>query len=115
MELQQIRWLKVFLILCFSVLPEVVFSFEDTFNKVKIGSASSEGTDPCNGQNCPVVPNQSCPNCPVCCNFSLLFTDLSPVVIFQFRDIYQFFSMTEDVLYKELFTKTLYRPPQSII
>jgi hypothetical protein len=117
MKLKQLRFTKacLVLILCFSILPEAVFSFEDTFDKVEIGSASSEGTNSCNEHHCPVVPNQPCQHCPVCCTVSHHFTNQSTGIIFHFNNSSQPFSIAEDVLDKELFAKKLFRPPQSIL
>ncbi|MDR4498324.1 MAG: hypothetical protein MRK02_10455 [Candidatus Scalindua sp.] len=98
-----------------STLTEVVFAFENTYNVGEIGSASSEGTNSCDEHHCPVVPNQPCQHCPVCCAVSHLFTNHLTAVIFHFNNSPQSYSIPEDVLYKELFAKTLFHPPQSIL
>ncbi len=117
MTLKRVRLFKacLVLVLCFSVLPEVAFSFTNTCNKVEIGSVSTEGTNPCNERNCPMIPGEPCQQCPVCCSFSPLYTNLSSSFVFHFDNTPQVFSIDEDALYKELFTKTLFRPPQSIL
>ena len=116
-KLRKIRILKVclILVLSFSILPEVVFSFEDTYDRVEIGSASSEGTNSCNEHNCPILPSEPFQHCAVCCTFSHFFTNQSTGVIFHFNNTSQLFPTTENVLYKELFAKTLFRPPQSTL
>jgi hypothetical protein len=117
MKLKQVRLCKVclVLILCFSVLPEVAFSFTNTCNKVAIDSDSSEGANSCNEQSCPMVPGEPCQQCPVCCAFSPYYTNLSSSFVFHFSNTSQLSSITEDVFHKELFAKTLFRPPQSIL
>ncbi|ODS31883.1 MAG: hypothetical protein SCARUB_02997 [Candidatus Scalindua rubra] len=117
MKLKRVRLFKacLVLILCFSIFPEVVFSYEDTYDKVKIASASSEGTNPCDEHNCPILPNEPFHHCAVCCVVSHSFITLSSGIIFHFSNTSQPSSMAEDVLYKELFAKTLFRPPQSIL
>jgi hypothetical protein len=59
-KLSRIRILKgcLILVLAFSVLPEVVFSQEGTYDKVEIDSTSSEGTNSCDEHNCPVLPDE---------------------------------------------------------
>lgn len=111
------RILKVCLILVlfFSIFPEVVFSQEDTYNKVEIGSTSSEGTNSCDEHNCPVLPDEPFHHCAVCCAVSHFFTNQLIGIDFCFSNTPQSSSMTEDVLYKELFVKTLFRPPQPIL
>jgi hypothetical protein len=117
MKLKQVRLLKVFLIvvLCFSIFPEVVSSQEDTFNKVEIGFVNSEGTNSCDEHNCPILPDEPFHHCAVCCAISHFFTNQLIGVNFHFDNTPQSFSMAEDVLYKELFAKTLFRPPQPIL
>ena len=112
-----IRILKVCLILVFffSIFPEVVFSQEDIYDKVEIGSTSSKGTNSCDEHNCPVLPDEPFHHCAVCCVISHFFTNQLTGVIFHFSNTSQLFPTTEDVLYKELFVKTLFRPPQSIL
>ncbi len=112
-KLKQMRVLKVclILILLFSIFPEVVFSFDDTYNKVEIDSASSEETNSCDEHNCPVLPDEPFHHCAVCCVISHFFTNQSTGIIFHFNNTSQPSSITEDVLYKELFVKTLFRPP----
>ncbi len=116
-RLSKIRILKVclILVLSFSILPEVVFSLEGTNDKVEIDSTSSEGTNSCDEQNCPVLPDEPFGCGTVCCAFSHFFINQSNGIIFLFNNTSQLSSITEDVLYKELFTKTLFRPPQSIL
>lgn len=117
MKLIRGRLLKVclVLILCFSIFPEVVFSFEVNYNKVEIDSAFSEGTNSCNEHNCPIPPNEPFNHCSVCCVVSHSFITLSSRIIFHFSNTSQPSLMTEDVLYKELFAKTLFRPPKPIL
>ncbi len=117
MKLKRVRLFKacLVLILCFSVLPEVAFSFTNTCNKVEIDSGSSEDANTCDEQNCPMIPGQPCQQCPVCCTFSPIYTNLSSSFVFHFSNTSQLSSITEDALYKKLFTKTLFRPPQSIL
>ncbi len=116
-KLKRFRFFKSCLvfILCFSMLPEVVFSQEDTYNKVEIGSTSSEGTNSCDEHNCPVLPDEPFHHCAVCCAVSHFFTNQSTGIIFHFNNTSQLSSITEGVLHKELFAKTLFRPPQSIL
>lgn len=117
MKINRVRLFKAYLvlILCFTIFPEVVFSFTNTCNKVAIDSDSSEGANSCNEHNCPMIPGEPCQQCPVCCTFSPFYTNLSSSIIFHFNNTSQSSSITEDVLYKELFAKTLFRPPQSIL
>ncbi len=112
-----IRTLKVCLILVlfFSIFPEVVFSQEDIYDKVEIDFAPSEGTNSCGEHNCPVLPDEPFHHCAVCCVISHFFTNQLTGINFHFDNTPQAFSMAEDVLYKELFAKTLFRPPQSIL
>ncbi len=114
---KQIRVLKVCLILflAFSILPDVIFSQEDICDKVEIEFATSEGTNSCDEHNCPVLPDEPCHHCAVCCSISHFFSNQSTGVNFHFDNTPQVFSMDEDVLYNELFAKTLFRPPQSIL
>ena len=116
-RLSKIRILKVclILVLSFSILPEVVFSLEGTNDKVEIDSASSEGTNSCDEHNCPVLPDEPFHHCAVCCVISHFFTNQLIENAFYFNNTSQLSSITEDVLHKELFTKTLFRPPQSIL
>ena len=116
-KLKQMRVLKVCLILMllFSIFPEVVFSQKDIYDKVEIGSASSEGTNSCDEHHCPVIPNEPCQHCPVCCVVSHFFTNQLTSINFHFSNGSQFSSIIEDVLHKKLFAKTLFRPPQSIL
>jgi len=113
----KIRLLRIclVLVLIFSIFPEVVFSFEDTSDSVRIGSASSEGTNSCDEHNCPILPDKPFHHCAVCCTVSHFFTNQSTGVILHFNNTSQLSSTTEDVLYKELFAKTLFRPPQSTL
>ncbi len=103
------------LVLFFSIFPEVVFSQEDIYDKVEIDFASSEGTNSCDEHNCPVLPDEPFHHCAVCCVISHFFTNQLTGINFHFDNTPQAFSMAEDVLYKELFVKTLFRPPQSIL
>jgi hypothetical protein len=116
-KLRKIRILKVclILVLTFSILPEVVFSQEDIYDKVEIDFTSSEGTNSCDEHNCPVLPDEPFHHCAVCCVISHFFTNQSTGIIFHLNNTSQFSSIAEDVLYKELFVKTLFRPPQSIL
>ncbi len=116
-RLSKIRILKVclILVLSFSVLPEVVFSQEDTYNKVEIDFTSSEGTNSCDEHNCPVLPDEPFHHCAVCCVISHFFTNHLTENVFYFNNTSQLSSITEGVLHKELFAKTLFRPPQSIL
>ncbi len=111
------RILKVCLILVlfFSIFPEVVFSQEDIYDKVEIDFASSEGTNSCDEHNCPVLPDGPFHHCAVCCVISHFFTNQLTGINIHFDNTPQAFSMAEDVLYKDLFAKTLFRPPQSIL
>ena len=115
--LRNIRILKVclILVLSFSILPEVVFSQEDIYDKVEIDFTSSEGTNSCDEHNCPVLPDEPFHHCAVCCVISHFFTNQLIENVFYFNNTSQPSSITEDVLYKELFVKTLFRPPQSIL
>ena len=112
-----IRILKVclILVLSFSILPEVVFSQEDIYDKVEIDFTSSEGTNSCDEHNCPVLPDEPFHHCAVCCVISHFFTNQLTENVFYFNNTSQPSSITEDVLHKELFAKTLFRPPQSIL
>ncbi len=112
-----VRILKVCLILVLflSIFPEVVFSQEDIYNKVEVDIASSEGTNSCDEHNCPVLPDEPFHHCAVCCAISHFFINQFSAINFHFDNTPQFFSMVEDVLYKDLFAKTLFRPPQSIL
>jgi len=105
-----------FILLLFSsIFSEVVFSFEDSYNEVEIGSDSSKSANSCDEHHCPVVPKQPCQHCPVCCVVSHLFTNHLTAIILHFNNSSQSYSIPEDILYKELFAKTLFRPPQSIL
>ena len=114
---KRIRVLKIclILILSFSIFPEFVFSFEDTYCKVEIGAASSEGTNSRNEHHCPILPNKPYQHCAVCCALSHFFINVSTGSIFHFSNTSQSSSMIEDILYKELLAKTFYHPPQSIL
>ncbi len=117
MRLIQLRLLKscFVLLLCFSILPEAVFSFEDTLDRGEIGFASSDGTSSCNEHHCPVAPNQPCQHCPVCCIVSHFFTNQSTGITLHFNNASQPCSIPEEVLYKEIFANTLFHPPQSLL
>jgi hypothetical protein len=116
-KLSRIRILKVclILVLSFSILPEVVFSQEDTYDKVEIDSTSSEGINSCDEHNCPVLPDEPFHHCTVCCVISHFFTNQLIENVFYFNTTSQPSSITEDFLHKELFAKTLFRPPQPIL
>ncbi|MBZ0109348.1 MAG: hypothetical protein K8F52_11840 [Candidatus Scalindua rubra] len=116
MKLKQARLLKAFLVVvfCFSILPEVVSS-HDSYNKAEIGSAPSGCTNSCNEHNCPVLPDEPYHHCSVCCTISHFFTNQLTDINFHFDNTPQAFSMDEDALYKKLFVKTLFRPPQSTL
>lgn len=109
-----IRILKacLVLVLFLSIFPEVVFSQEDI---CKIDNVSSEGTNSCDEHNCPVLPDEPFHHCAVCCAISHFFINQLSGINFHFDNTPQSFSMAEDVLYKDLFAKTLFRPPQSIL
>jgi|APSaa5957512535_1039671.scaffolds.fasta_scaffold01694_2 hypothetical protein len=112
-----IRMLKacLILVLFFSIFPEVVFSQEDIYNNGEIDSVSTEGTNSCDEHNCPVLPDEPFHHCAVCCVISHFFTNQLTGINFHFDNPPQAFSMAEDVPYKELFAKTLFRPPQSTL
>ena len=114
---RHVRILKacLILVLFFSIFPEVVFSQEDIYNKAEIDVVSSEGTNSCDEHNCPVLPDEPFHHCAVCCAISHFFITQQSGINFHFDNSPQVFSMTEDVLYNELFAKTLFRPPQSIL
>jgi len=103
------------LVLFLSIFPEVVFSQEDIYNKVEIDFASSEGTNSCDEHNCPVLPDEPFHHCAVCCVISHFFINQLSGINFHFDNTHQSFPMAEDVLYKNLFAKTLFHPPQSIL
>ena len=117
MKYGHLRVLKacLILVLFFSIFPEVVFSREDICDKAEISSVSSEGTNSCDEHNCPVLPDEPFHHCAVCCVISHFFTNQLTGINFHFDNTPQAFSVAEDFLYKELFAKTLFRPPQSII
>ncbi len=112
-----IRILKacLILVLFLSIFPEVVFSREDTYDKVEMDVASSDGTNSCDEHNCPVLPDEPFHHCAVCCAISHFFINQFSSINFHFDNTPQSFFMVEDVLYKNLFAKTLFRPPQSIL
>ena len=117
MTLKRFRLFKacLILILCFSILPEVVFSFEDTFDKVEIGSASSKGASTCNETHCPSLPNEPCKHCPVCCVFPHYYVENTSMgVTFDIIEL-QPSTLREDILYDKLLAKTIFHPPQSIL
>jgi len=113
----RIRLLKacLILVLLFSIFPEVVFSQEDIYCKAEVDVASSEGTNSCDEHNCPVLPDEPFHHCAVCCTISHFFINQFSSINFHFDNTPQPFSMVEEVLYKNLFAKTLFRPPQSIL
>ncbi len=113
----RIRILKtcLILVLFFSIFPDVVFSQEDVYNKQEIDIASSEGTNSCDEHNCPVLPDEPFHHCAVCCTISHFFINQLSDINFHFDNTPQSFLIAEDVLYKDLFAKTLFRPPQSIL
>ncbi len=114
---KQIRILKVCLILflAFSIFPDVIFSQVDTIDNSEIEYASSEGTNSCDEHNCPVLPDEPFHHCSVCCSISHFFSNQTTDVSFHFDKTPQVYSMDEDVLYNELFSNTLFRPPQSTL
>lgn len=113
----RVRTLKacLILVLFFSIFPEVVFSQEDLYNKAEAEVASSEGTSSCDEHNCPVLPDEPFHHCAVCCAISHFFISQFSGINFHFDNTPQSFLMVEEVLYKNLFAKTLFRPPQSIL
>jgi hypothetical protein len=113
----KIRILKVclILVLSFSIIPEVVSSFEDTYDRVETGSDSQCKTDSCDEHNCPVLPDEPFHHCAVCCAVSHSFIPPASGIILRFSNTSQPSSTAEDVIYKELFAETLFRPPQSIL
>ncbi len=117
MKYKRIRMLKacLILVLLFSIFPEVVFSQEDIYNSVEIDSVSTERTNSCDEHNCPVLPDEPFHHCAVCCFISHFFTNQLIGINFHFDNTPQAFSIAEDLLCKELFAKTLFRPPQSIL
>ncbi len=117
MKLWQNRLLKVclILVLSFSILPDVIFSHENISDKAEIDSTLSEETNSCDEHNCPVLPDEPFHHCAVCCAISHFFINQLGGINFHFDNTPQSFSMAEDVLYKDLFAKTLFRPPQSIL
>ncbi|MHC4268302.1 MAG: hypothetical protein ACYSTS_07530 [Planctomycetota bacterium] len=115
--LRHCRLLKVclVLVLSFSILPDVVFSHEVSYNKAEIDSTFSKETNSCDEHNCPLLPDEPFHHCAVCCAVSHFYIDQLTGIILHFNNIPQSYSMDGDVLYKELFSKTLFRPPQSIL
>ena len=116
MKLKRVRLFKacLVLILFITIFPEVVFS-QDIYNEVEIDSVSTDRTKSCDEHNCPVLPDEPFHHCAVCCTISHLFTNQLTGINFHFDNTPQVFSIDEDVLYKDLFAKTLFRPPQSIL
>ncbi|WP_096895028.1 hypothetical protein [Candidatus Scalindua japonica] len=116
-NLRYIYLLKVSLVfvLFFSIFPEVVFSQKDIYGKVEIEFASSQRTNSCDEHNCPVLPDKPFHHCAVCCAISHFFINQLSSVNFHFDNTPQVFFMDKDILYKELFAKTLFRPPQSTL
>jgi hypothetical protein len=117
MNLWQNRLLKVclILVLSFSILPDVVFSYEDTSDKAEIYSTLSEKTNSCDEHHCPTLPDEPFHHCAVCCAVSHFYIDQLPEIVLHFNNIPQSYSMGGEVLYNEHFSKTLFRPPQSIL
>ncbi len=117
MKLKRVRLFKACLvfILCISIFPEVVFSFEDTFDKVEIGSASSEGTNTCNETHCPSLPNGPCKHCPVCCVFPHYYVENTSMGVTFGIIALQPSALREDILYDKMLAKTIFHPPQSIL
>lgn len=117
MKRKRVSFFKACLVLifCFSILPEVIYSQEDVFNKLETGSASAEGTNSCDEHNCPVPPDEPFHHCAVCCTVSHVFTNQSTGIILQFSNSPRSSSTINNVLYNELFAKTLFHPPKSII
>ncbi len=116
MKLRHTRLVKVCLIIAlfFSVIPDVVFAHNDTFNKAGIDSTLPEEANSCDEHNCPILPDAPFHHCAVCCSVSHFYIDQLTGIILHFNNIPQSYSMDGEVLYKELFSRTLFRPPQSI-
>jgi hypothetical protein len=117
MKTKRIRVFKfcLILIICFSINPEAIFSFEDAYNKVDICSDSSEGTNACDETQCPNLPNEPCKYCSVCCSFPHYYVDnLSMGVAFGINTSHPS-SLIKDILYNKLLAKTIFHPPQSIL
>lgn len=117
MKFKRFRVFKTCLvfILCISIFPEVVFSFEDTFDKVEIGTASSERTSTCNETHCPSLPNEPCKHCPVCCVFPHYYVETTSMgAVFGIITL-QPSTLKESVFYDKMLAKTIFHPPQSIL
>ncbi len=117
MKIWQNRLLKVclILVLSFSILPEVAFAHEESYNKAEIDSTLSEGANSCDEHNCPILPDTPFHHCAVCCSVSHFYIDQLTGIVFYFSNMPQPYSVDGGVIYKELFSKTLFRPPQSIL
>ncbi len=117
MILKQVHLLRVcfILLLCFSIFPEVVASHYSTNESAQLNSVSAQDTNSCNEHNCPIRPNEPYHHCSVCCIISHFFTNQAAENTFIFSNTPQLFSIAENVFYRELFEKTLFRPPQSIL
>ncbi|MFQ5786480.1 MAG: hypothetical protein ACE5H1_00715 [Thermodesulfobacteriota bacterium] len=117
MKLKRVRLFKacLVLILCFSVLPEVAFSFTNTCNKVEIDSDSSEGANSCNEQNCPMIPGEPCQQCPVCCVSPHYYVENTSIGVTFGIIALQPSTLREGILYDKLLAKTIFHPPQSIL
>ncbi len=117
MKLKQIRLFKAFLIviLCLSILPEIVFSFENSIDKVEINSSHLEETNTCNETHCPSLPNEPCKHCPVCCVFPHYYVENTSIEVAFGIIALQPSSLREDILYEKLLAKTIFHPPQSIL
>jgi hypothetical protein len=117
MKLKRVRLFKVclVLILCFSILPEIVFSFENSIDKVELNSSQLEETNTCNETHCPSLPNEPCKHCPVCCAFPHYSVENTPMEVAFGIITLQPSTLREDILYKKLLAKTIFHPPQSIL
>ncbi len=103
------------LILSFSILPDTVFAYADAYNNAEVNTTLSQETNSCDEHNCPILPDAPFHHCAVCCAVSHFYIDQLTGIFLHFNNIPQSYSMDRDVLYKELFSKTLFRPPQSIL
>ncbi|ODS29987.1 MAG: hypothetical protein SCARUB_04909 [Candidatus Scalindua rubra] len=117
MKLKRVRIFKACLVLtlCFSILPEVVFSFEDSFDKVKINSLHLEETNTCNETNCPMIPGEPCQQCPVCCIFPHYYVESTSMGVTFGIIALQPSTLREDILYEKMLAKAIFHPPQSIL
>ncbi len=116
-KLVQNRLLNICLILVLSlaIIPEIVFAHENTHSNSEISATVSEETNSCDDHGCPILPVAPFHHCVVCCAVSHLYIDQLTGISLHFSNIPQSRFMDGGVLYKELFSKTLFRPPQSIL